>query len=246
MKTKIKDNIIYLDEGRLEIFTPQKYMGRYNVIMGSSMKAFGLVTYKFYKNVSDTKPVEVGVLDCPSIITFYPVDIKNKVLDTIWGGKYDDLNENEYTMLTFEAGSKLTDQYIVQSLDNVVTMTNLVLNGDLDNNIPYPFLTQAWIKNMSMNDKSLNVPATTLNMVIAELCRSKHNQDVKFANVIGKNPKISPVSYVFTNIRNVCAANSVFSALTFEDMNAMLDASLNTTSTGREQKTSPMEQITKF
>ena len=35
-------------------------------------------------------------------------------------------------------------------------------------------------------------------------------------------------------------------ALTFEDMNAMLDASLNTTSTGREQKTSPMEQITKF
>ena len=83
-------------------------------------------------------------------------------------------------------------------------------------------------------------------MVIAELCRSKHNQDVKFANVIGKNPKISPVSYVFTNIRNVCAANSVFSALTFEDMNAMLDASLNTTSTGREQKTSPMEQITKF
>ena len=48
MKTKIKDNIIYLDEGRLEIFTPQKYMGRYNVIMGSSMKAFGLVIYKFY------------------------------------------------------------------------------------------------------------------------------------------------------------------------------------------------------
>lgn len=246
MKTKIKDNIIYLDEGRLEIFTPQKYMGRYNIILGSSMQTFGLVVYKFYKNVSDKKPTEVGVLDCPSVITLYPIDIKHKVMDTIWDGKYSDLNENEYTMLTFEAGSKLTDQFIVQSLDNVVIMTNLVLNGDLDNNIPYQYLTPAWIKNMSINNKSLRVPATTLNMVISELCRSKHNQDIKFASVIGKNPKTPPTSYIFTNIRNVCAANSVFSALTFEDMNAMLDASLNATSTGREQKISPMEQITRF
>lgn len=246
MKTKIKDGIIYLDEGKLEIFTPQKYLGRYNIILGSSMKVFGLVVYKFYRNVSDKKPVEVGVLNSPSTIPFYPVDIKHNVFDTIWDGKYDDLNENEYTMLTFEAGSKFTDQYIVQSLDNVVTMTDLVLNGNLDNNIPYPLLTPAWIKNMVMNNKSLRVPSMTLNMVVSELCRSKRNQDVKFANVIGKNPKISPVSYIFTNIRNVCAANSVFSALTFEDMNAMLDASLNTTSTGREQKISPMEQVTRF
>ena len=246
MKITAKDNVCYLSDGRLEIFTPQKYLGSSSHIDGDKVLALGLVPYKFYAKITDKKPIKVGIFNNPSITTFYPVDIEQNVTDGIWTGIYDYTNENEYMKLVFEGGGKLFDQFGVKHLDNVVLSTDLLLAGKLDNNIPYSYLATSWIKNMVMNNVSLSVPATVINMIIYELCRSVHNKDVRFASVIGKDPKTSPVAYRFANIREICASNSVFSALAFEDMNSMLDASLNMTLMEKEQKISPLEQLIKM
>lgn len=246
MKVTSKNNILYLSDGKLEIFTPQKYLGSINTIQGDKVIAMGLVPYKYYAKSTDKKPTKVGVLNNPTATTFFPVDIEQNVTDRIWDGVYDYSNENVYMKLTFTGGSRLMEQFVVKNLDNVVDFADLLLSAKLDNNIPYQYLSRAWIKNMDMNDVSLSIPATVVNMVIYELCRSVKNKDIRFASVIGKDPKVSPVAYTFANIRQICASNSVYTALAFEDMNAMLDSSLNMTIQGKEQKTSPVEQIIKM
>ena len=131
-------------------------------------------------------------------------------------------------------------------MDNVNLFLELLLGSKLDNNIPYTYLSQAWVKNMSMNDNDLGVPITTIDLIIYELCRYINDKSKPFGAVYGKDPTISPVAYRFANIREICATNSVFTALAFEDMNSMLDASLNMTQKEKDQKISPLEQIIKF
>lgn len=241
-----KNNIFHLKEGRLEFYTPQSYLGRYNAILGERMEIIGLVPYKWYKSKNDTKPTKVGIFNNPSVIVTYPLDIIQNVKDSIWDGIYSTTNTNEYTKLIFEGGDRMMNKYIVQNLNNVTNFTTLLIEGKIDNNIPYPYLCKAWLKNQMMNDKDLHVPATTLNAVIYELCRWQKNKDVRFGSVLGKDPTHSPVDYRFIGIRQICASNSVFAALAFEDMNSMLDSSLNMTTKEKEQKISPLEEIIKY
>lgn len=246
MKTIIKDSIIALESGRLEVYTPQDYLGSVNNIRGNEIVIMGLVPYKYYNKASDTKPAKVGILNRPTMLTMYPTDIEQNVKDGIWDGVYKDFTVKEYTRLTFTEKHDIMDRYTVKSLDNVSTFTELLLGGALDNNIPYTMLSETWIKNMIMNDVNLSVSGTVVNLIIREMCRSKHDNSIQFAKVIGKDPKVSPVAYTFGNFRQICASNSVFTAIAFEDMNSMLDASLNMTKKEKEQKISPIEQTIKM
>ena len=246
MKISEKNNVFYLDEGRLELYSPSKYMERINYIDGEVAHVFGLLLYKFYPSATAKKPSKVGVLNNPSMIMIYPTDTELKVTDGIWDGIYDDYNMNEYAVFHIEAGRKLMDKNIIPKVDNVNVFMDALLGASLDNNIPYNYLSKIWIKNMFMNNCDLGIPAPTIDLVISSLCRYKHDKDKSFGSVYGKNPKISPVAYKFANTREVCAMNSVFTGLAFEDMNSMLDSSLNMTQQQKDQKISPLEQIIKF
>lgn len=246
MDIKEKDGVFWLGKGKLEMFTPQRYMGSTNLIKGDTVNAIGLCMYKYYNNPSDKKPAKVGVFKNPSTCVFYPTDIEQNVLDTIWEGIYKDLNENEYTKMTFLENTRVMNKYVVQNLNNVTTFTNLFLEGNIDNNIPYQMLSSIFIKNMTMNHVNLDVPAVVINLLIMKLCRDKHDKTKLFAQVLGKDPKHCPIAYTFIKTREICAADSVFSGLSFEDMNSMLDSSLNMTKDRRSQTISPLEQIMKM
>lgn len=245
-KMSVKDGVIYLDEGKLEIFTPQGYIGSIAKINGDTLDTWGAAVYKYYKNPTDKKPSKIGTLNIPSVITFHPLYIDQNIKDTVWDGIYTDLNENEYTRMSFEAGSKVMNQYSIKHLDNTVIYLNLLLERKLDNNIPYFMLSKIFTKNATMNGVNLGVPISIIDLIIYKLCRDKKNPDRTFGSIIGKDPKVSPIAYKFVNIRDICAADSVFAALAFEDMNSMVDASLNMTSQGKTQNISPLEQIIKM
>ena len=246
MKFSEKNGTLYLEQGRMELYTPYEYGERVNSIDGDLFTVMGFLPYKYYAKATDKTPTKVGILNNPSMINTYPVDISRKVTDNIWGNKYKHSNENEYTVLHFEEGHRFMEKNIIMKLDNVTIFMDLLLAGKIDNNIPYTYLSQAWIKNMLMNDHDLQVPATTIDLVLYELCRYAGDKSKPFGMVYGKDPTIPPIAYTFATIREVCAANSVFTGLAFEDMNSMLDASLNMTKSEREQKISPIEQTIKF
>lgn len=239
-----KDNIIYLKEGRLEIYLPQSYIEKgFCSINGTTVESLGVGCYKYYNKITDTKPSKVGTLNAPTLTIFYPRDIDPSVETTI----YDNGPVGEYLILHFHAGDKVLNQVCIKKLDNVVNFTNLLLGGKLDNNIPYDLITRYWISNMSINDVNFNVPAVTLDVVVSELCRNPKNTQQPFRMVIGKDPKgVSPVAYKRSNTRDNCASNSVFSAIMFEDMNRMLDASICMTVHDKKQNISPIEKIIKM
>jgi hypothetical protein len=246
MKLSIKDDIIYLDEGKMEIFTPQDYIGTISHINGDILKTFGAAVYKFYKDPKDKKPTKVGTLMLPSFLNFYPTYIDQNVNDTIWDGIYTDLNENTYCKLSFEKGSRVVQRFSIQHLDNVVTFLDLLMARKVDNNIPYPLLSKIFTKNSTDNGVDLGVPIQIIDLIIYKVCRDKKDVSRPFGQIIGKNPKVSPIAYQFANMRDICGADSVFAALTFEDMNTMLDSSLNMTMNGDSQNLSPTEQIIKM
>lgn len=244
MKLKCDNGIVSLQEGKLELFTPQKYIDQKICnIKGLEVSTLGLLPYKYYDKVTDTKPSHIGVFNEPTIVTFFPVDISQNETVSIWDGVYSYSNTHEYTKLTFEAGYRLYDSYFIKSLNNVSIYTDILFGGKLDNNIPYQYLAPAFFRNTTINGVDLSIPCTVVQLIIQELCRSITNKSKRFAEVIGKDPKVSPVAYTFANIREICASNSVFSALSFEDMNAMLDASLNMTADDKVQQISPLEKI---
>lgn len=244
VKLSVKNNMFYLEEGMLELYIYQDYMEKNSAkIVGTKVESLGLLPMALFKDIKATKPTWQGTLMIPTTTTFYPsstdTDQRLKL--------YPDSDEKEYTVIRFEKGDRFTSPDIIQNLDNVVLFTEMILNGRLDCNIPYDQLSTAWVKNMLLNKVSLNVPITNIESIVANLCRYKDDLTKPFSWVYGKNPdKVSQVAYRFVNVREICAADSVFGALSFEDMNYMLDSSLNMTSEGREQRISPVEKVIKL
>ena len=235
------NDMVVLNEGRLELFVYQKYIGtKAGIISGNTINAFGLLPYRWYKKINDTTPAEVGTLNIPTMVEFHPT-----VLDMDKTVKiYPESEEKKYTVLTFDKDTEMWSRLGIQSLMNVQIFMDNILSGRFDNNIPYDMILPAWIENTKLNNVSLNVPVTTMDMVVAMMCRDKKTGK-KFSEVVGKDPNHSMIGYTFVNIREA-SASSVFGALSFEDQNAMLDTSINMTLLNKEQRISPIEKILKY
>ena len=52
--------------------------------------------------------------------------------------------------------------------------------------------------------------------------------------------------YATSNMREICAQNSTFAAITYEDMDSMLITSLNRSKLKKAQVESPLERIIKY
>lgn len=236
-----KNNMMQLDQGKLELFVYEKYIGGgMGVISGDTIETFGLLPYRYYKKISDTKPSEVGTLDLPSMIKFYPTTAEYDKTVKV----YPVSEEKKYTIMTFEAGSDMWPQYNLQALMNAQIYLTALLSGKLDNNIPYPMLLPSWIKNQRINKFPLSIPVSVMGMIIHTMCIDKKSGR-PFGEILGKDPKHSLIGYDFLNVRKA-SRTSVFGGLSFEDQNASLDAAISMTNQNKEQKISPLEKMIKY
>lgn len=236
-----ENNMMVLSEGKLELYVYQKYIGtKMGIMSGSTLETIGLLPYRWYKKVTDTKPTKVGTMTTPSMIVFHPTTIEMDKTVKI----YPESDEKKYTIMTFEAGTEMWSQYGIKSLTNAQIFVDAILTGKFDNNIPYTMLVPSWLKNLEINSMSLNVPVMTMEMIVHSMCKDRKTGK-PFGEVLGNDPKHSLVGYDFLNVREASAA-SIFGALSFEDQNAMLDVAINMTLQDKEQRVSPLEKIIKY
>ena len=239
-KLSTKDGMFIVEDYKLELFVLSGYVDkRIATISGSKVTSLALLPARVFPK--DDKTYQSGTMFNPTITDLFPSDIETRKLKI-----YPESEEKTYLVLIFHKGDRLCPTEVIRSLDNTVLFTEAYLSGNLDTNIPYNLLSRAWITNMLLNDVSLNVPVTIIELVRKKLCRDRNDATKTFASVLGKNPKTRMVAYRFANARELCGVDSVFSGLSFEDMNSMLDYAINTTNTGREQNESPLEQIIKL
>lgn len=242
MKLVQKGDSLVVAEGAVRLYVLKDWVGgKAARIIGRRVNSLGLLPMKLFKDNTYDKEVETKTLMIPSMTDFVPSDVIDEKIKI-----YPSSDQKDYTVLCFEKGDTICGLLGPKKLDNVTLFTDMMLDGRLDNNIPFRLLTPAWVRNMITNDVSLHVPITNIDYIVSGLCRYKHDRKVMFSKVLAKKPDTPEVDYVFENIRGICASNSVFSALAFEDMNFMLDSALNMVMANRTQKESPLEPIIKL
>lgn len=236
-----KDGDKYVFTGEeLRVYVPEDYFDKNMASdLGSYLSTFGLLTAHVVKN-GEVGPLET--INLPTTINMYPTELDKATLALIEG----DEEQERYRVAKFYNGDTLTDGSIVKDSTNVERFLKILTGGKVPKTIPYSKVLEVWQKNLDINGIKLGVSSSVLEILIREIYRDPNKPELPFAYALAENPKHSDYNYRAVNIREICARNSTFAALTFEDMDQMINSSLNITRYGKKQSLSPIEKILKM
>ena len=228
---------IILDAPYMELYIPVDWLSNgLAVDAGTYIETLGLVYMKIFD--SNEKILSQGILKMPTTINIYPDETERKTIK---------LNDNEEKVLVckFFKGSSITDSKIKQSSDNAEKFLNLLIRGSIPKIVPYDEILSLCNKNLSMNGVALGVPSFIKEIIIREVYRNPAKKEETFSVVAGQG-KAKMTDYATSNMREICAQNSTFAAITYEDMDSMLITSLNRSKLKKAQVESPLERIIKY
>ena len=233
-----KDGFIKFIGAYLEMYVPKSFIERgLAEDVGNLYKVFGIIHLRTFDK--GNKPNELETLNLPSMINMYPSEKEDRTL-TIEG------IEDRFVVLKFFNGDNIMDDQIRKDSTNCEIFLDLLFRGKIPSTIDYSKIMTLWDKNLIMNGVSFGVPATCRSVTIAEIYRDKNNPSQRYAKTVGKAFTKKQLDYITSNARDMCARNSTFAALTFEDFDAMLTASLNINKYNRRETESPIEKIIKM
>ena len=202
--------------------------------------------------LSSNKKIINDYIDYPVRVTYagrLDKDSEGLLLLTNDGDLIDHLmrganrHEKEYIVMSFMEKDRCWSSVLIQSLDAAMGFTDALLHAQLDTNIPYNLLVPYWETVGLRNNVDLGVSGPAMEIVIRQICRYKRDRSICYADILNKHPEIGQVSYQFMTSRDLCALSGVFSSISFEDMNAMIDNSINITKSGKPQPMSPIEDL---
>ena len=226
----------------MEIYIPIRYFeSRSATQLGDKIRTLGLVNATVFDK--NRKPIKTELFNLPTMIYLYPSDIEERAMQIV-PGEFGSVEK--YMVCKFFNGDPIMPNTIEQSSDNVEMLIQTLLAGKLDPSIPYDQLLNVIETCMELNNVGLNVPSTTIGVVIEGIYRAAQDRSKTYGKVAGKNPSLSPYAYKTAGIREICSRNSTFSALTFEDFDLMLTSSLNMNNYNKKQVESPFESIIKM
>lgn len=238
---KSDGRFIYLDAPAAEFYIPKFYFNdshKFAENLHTHIKVLGVMDVAIMEN-GNVK--EFKVLNLPTWIELFINDIDEQDIKLP-----NDDETTECVVLKYIKGSKITNATIPEDCSNVETYLSFVLKGKVPSIVPYEKSIQILKKNQEMNNASLGVPDVIQEMILSVSYRYKKDPSIKFSHVIGKNPNISQYDYVMNNIRQICQYTSTFTALTFEDIDAMVTTSLNRTRNKSNEAYSPIENLLKM
>jgi hypothetical protein len=242
LRNFIKDdgeNIVFTGN-YLEMYIPDSYFeGKLAEEFGNSIRVFGLFNIRVFDEKNN--PMKLETLNVPTMIYIHPSEVEKKELQLI-----DDGEVEKYRVAKFYKGNIIMQNSVPQDASNVELFLKILTTGKVPKTIPYSQVLKIWQRNLDLNGVKLGVTSTILEIIIAEIYRNKKKPEERFAKLIGKDPSVSEYAYRTANIREICARNSTFAALTFEDMDQMIISSLNINKYNKEESESPIEKIIKM
>lgn len=240
LSTFLKDdgeNIIFTGY-YMEIYIPESYFPKLAQIEGSLVKTFGLLPC-IIKDKND-KVIMQKTLNLPTTIILHFSDIyKTKV------NLYENDEPTSYRVLKYYNNDVVMSNVVQKDSTNAELFFGLMSDGKIKN-IPYDKLLVIWQKNLDLNGVNLGVPSSILELIMAEIYRNPKNPNEKFSKFINSDTSVSKTHYRASNIREICSRNSTFTALTFEDFDTMMTASLNMNKYNKKQVESPIEKVIKM
>lgn len=232
------DRYIYLDIPYCEFYIPNYYFdAKWAQLLTKTVRCLGLFNVGLFEN---DKLKEMKIFNLPTTIELFMYETEKRVVS------FKGSPDTPCFVLKYIKGQKICDSYTIEDSTNSETYLDMITKGKVPPTIPYNKTLNVWMKNQELNNVHFGVPSATLEMILAVSYRDKNNMEKKFSTVIGKNPDTSEWDYSMATIRQICQYASTFTAMTFEDINAMITTSVNRTREGKEEMESPVEKIIKF
>ena len=236
-----KGRDILLKDKYCEFYIPMFYFDsnyRFAENLGDRISTFGIINVGIFNN---GKLNYIDTLNVPTWIDLYVNESEIRSVNIPGSG------EIPCKVVKFYEGNKLFNNSIVIDSENSQTYLRFITFGKLPHSIPYSKSPQVWKKNQLLNDVNFGVPSIIQEVILSVAYRSKENTAFKFAKVIGKpNSTVSEYDYIMASIREICQYASTFSAITFEDMDSMITASVNRGREKKEESESPIEGLFKL
>lgn len=230
---------LYLNTDYMEFYIPDYYFAdncKYAIDYGATIEVFGIFCVGIFEK---DKLKEMKLLEIPMNLTIQSYDIEIRTVEFKSGPM-------KCRVMKFIKGQKIMPATYIQKSSHVVTFIKMILNGYLPLFVPYNEVYNMLLGICKMHKVNLGVPNYVLEMMISDLYRDRSDPTKKFAITYGKDSKVSDYDYQTCNIRKACQYASTFSAISFEDIDTMITASLNRSAQGKEEPFSPMEEIIKF
>ena len=150
-------------------------------------------------------------------------------------------------MVKFFKGNKVCNRSLIVDSENAQTYLRFITFGKVPTSIPYSKTLHVWKENQELSDVDFGVPSIIEEVILSVAYRYKKDTSYKFAKIIGKpNSQVSEYDYSMASIRQVCQYASTFSAITFEDMDSMITASVNREREKKTESDSPVEKLFKL
>lgn len=232
------DRYIYLNAQYCEFYVPMSYFdSKWMVQLSDTIKGLGLFNIGIFEN-GELK--EIRLLNLPTSVEFFVYDTERRTMN------FKGEENVQCLVLKYIKDQKIMESSTIEDSSSSEMYLDIILKGKVPQSIPYTKVLNVWIKNQTLNKVSFGVPSAVLEMILAVCYRDKNNMEQKFSTVIGKDLNVSEWDYKMAKIREICQYASTFSAMTFEDINAMITTSVNRTREKRYEMESPVEKIIKY
>jgi len=234
-----RDNEVVFNGHKLEIFIPTLYFDEEIAIeMGMSISTLGIFMFKYYSGESSK-----GEL--------FQFNLAETVEFTYSEQRVEELEMNnmtdKYKIFTlYNEDIFLKSVKLAKNFKNTESFVNLHNKGKIPSTVQYKDIINLYMENMFSNNANLKVPSSLLEMTIGELARSKHDINIPFRKVIGKNPNVSQLDYIQVSIKNLAMINSTFTAITSEDINQAIQSAIAKSRTNGAELETPIEKTIKY
>lgn len=234
------ENIVFIGH-YMEIYIPESYFTtKLAEIEGALVKTFGLLPC-IIKDKND-KIIVRETLNIPTTIILHFNDIYTTKTNPY---TFEGSEPDTYRVLKFYKNDVIMLNTVQKNSTNAELFMNQMCSGKIKN-VSYDKILDIWQKNLELNGINLGVPSSILEIIIAEIYRNPKNPNEKFSKYINASPKAPRSNYRSSNIREICSRNSTFAAITFEDFDTMMTASLNMNKYDKKQVESPIEKVIKM
>lgn len=225
------DTVIFNQDGELVYYVPEKYFENGNaVIDGEYVNLLGLINYEIFNKSG--KGSGMKLTKCATFIKCKPSNI-SKPKEIILKGAFE---PTICRLLSFKNGDELIcSTRVPQSVQNVEKFVNVLIRGNLLNNIPYNQIHEYILRNAESNNFNYKVSAQIIGMLISEIYRYKNDLKKPFRLSDMK----SMTDYKAITISTIPKQTSAFTAITSENA----DESIASAITNKSHKDSPLERV---
>lgn len=240
---EINDQVIFVGN-YMEVYLPKFYFEKgIATTKGVEIETLGIFNFKVFSSEEKKENSPVRTYSFPSIISTKPSSSYNANIPKL----VEEADESEFTVLKYYKGDVfITNVNTTQKSDNVQMFIDLLNAGKLPKTIPYDKILELEIINTSFNGVNLKVPGTVMELIISEIYRDKQDLTKPFRLRAGSGQKVSMYDYKAINMKSIPTFNSTFTAVTFEDIDYNLTASVNKTRQGKKELVSPIEKTIKY